>query len=63
MELGTENLKNKKFWSQLLFLLGGIAVVLSGMGAFGVDIYLASTQWLLIGIFFAVAGIYVRLEE
>lgn len=63
LELGTDNIKSKKFWSQLLFLLGAIAAILSAMGAFGFDIYLASTQWILVGIFFAVAGIYVRLEE
>ncbi len=63
MQIGTDNLKKKKFWSQVLFLFAGVSVILSAVGAFGFDIYLASTQWLLVGIFFGVAGIYIRLYE
>lgn len=63
LQIGIDNLKKKTFWSQLLFLFAGVSVILSAVGAFGVDIYLASTQWLLVGIFFGVSGIYVRLDE
>lgn len=38
-----------------------LAVILAGIGATGTDIWLASTQWLLVAIFLAVAGVFVLL--
>lgn len=45
-------------------LIGGsvIGVVLAALGAMGTDIYLASTQWLLVSITLAAWGIYLLLE-
>ncbi len=40
-----------------------LAVILAGLGAAGTDLWLASTQWLLIAIFLAVAGVFVLLES
>lgn len=48
--------------SQLSIGLSLICVILAGIGALGTDIYLASTQWLLVGIFLAVLGIYAKID-
>ncbi len=40
-----------------------LAIILAALGSFGVDLWLASTQWLLIAIFLAVAGVFLRLEK
>jgi hypothetical protein len=37
-------------------------VFLSLVGALGTDIYLASTQWLLVAVVLAVWGVYLLLE-
>lgn len=63
MENGFHLLKVPRFWSQVMILLSGAAVVLAGIGAFWVDVYLASTQWLLVAILLVVSAIYVRLES
>lgn len=39
-----------------------LAVILAAIGALGTDLWLASTQWLLVAIFLAVAGVFVLLE-
>ena len=56
----------KKDWrltSQLL--LGGavIAVLFAGIGYLGTDIWLASTQWLLVAAVLALFGVYGRMES
>jgi len=53
--------KDQKMLSQIL--IGGsiIAVVLSAIGWMGVDIWLASTQWLLVALVLAVFGVYLKL--
>ncbi len=45
-------------------LMGGavVAVVLSAIGYLGVDIWLASTQWLLIAAVLALFGVYTKLN-
>ena len=35
---------------------------LAGIGALGYDLYLASTQWMLVAILAAVWGVYLLLE-
>lgn len=40
-----------------------LAVILAGLGALGTDLWLASTQWLLIAIFLAVAAVFCKLEK
>ncbi len=39
------------------------AVFLSAIGYLGTDIWLASTQWLLIAAILALFGIYLRLDK
>lgn len=47
-----------------LFMGGALAsVFLAGIGYFGIDLWLASTQWLLVGAILALFGIYMRMEE
>lgn len=40
-----------------------LAVILAGVGATGIDLWLASTQWLLVAAVLAIFGIYFRLES
>ncbi|HLE50242.1 MAG TPA: hypothetical protein VI791_03795 [Patescibacteria group bacterium] len=39
-----------------------VSAVLAGIGATGNDLYLASTQWMLIGIILSVWGVYLLVE-
>lgn len=39
------------------------AVLLAAIGYLGIDIWLASTQWLLIAVIFSLFGIYLKLEK
>lgn len=47
------------------FLMGGslATVFLACLGWLGNDIWLASTQWLLVGAILACFGIYIKLES
>lgn len=54
--------KDKPMVSKALFLLSAVAAVLAVVGALGTDIYLASTQWLLVATVFGVWAIYLLLE-
>ncbi len=54
---------NKKSWKTLSqSLMGGavVAVILSAVGYMGYDIWLASTQWLLVAAILALFGLYAR---
>ena len=56
----------KKDWRMLSQLLMGgalIAVIFAGIGYLGVDIWLASTQWLLVAAILALFGLYTRMES
>ena len=56
----------KKDWRMLSQLLMGgalIAVIFAGIGYLGVDIWLASTQWLLVAAVFALFGVYGRMNS
>ncbi len=54
----------KNCWcARILMAASVLAVILAGLGAAGTDLWLASTQWLLIAIFLAVAGVFVLLES
>lgn len=57
--------KKKAGFSYSKILMGGavVAVILAGIGAFLTDIYLASTQWMLVAAVLAAFGVYLRLEE
>lgn len=54
--------KDKPMISRLLLWASALAVLLSVIGAFGTDIYLASTQWLLVSVVLAIWGVYLLLE-
>jgi uncharacterized membrane protein len=51
------------FLSQILVLGSAICVILAAVGAGGVDLYLASTQWILVGVIFGVWAIYAKLVK
>lgn len=49
--------------SQLLMVIAAIAIIFAGIGYLGTDIWLASTQWLLVGAVSALFGVYFRLDS
>lgn len=55
--------KDTKMISQVLIGGAVISVILAGIGYLGVDIWLASTQWLLVAAVLALFGVYLRLES
>ncbi|KKQ93598.1 MAG: hypothetical protein UT19_C0009G0007 [Candidatus Woesebacteria bacterium GW2011_GWB1_39_10b] len=52
--------KDMNMYSQVL--MGGalISVLLAGIGYLGTDIWLASTQWLLVAAVLALFGVYLK---
>lgn len=54
--------KDKPMASKLLMLGSGVGSILAVIGALGSDIYLASTQWLLVAILLGVWGVFLLLE-
>ncbi len=50
-----------EFLSQILVMLSMVCVILAAVGAGGVDLYLASTQWILVGVLMGVWAIYARI--
>lgn len=55
----------KKDWRQLsqVMMAGAvISVVLAGVGYMGADIWLASTQWLVVAAVLALFGLYSRMN-
>lgn len=40
-----------------------VAIVLSAIGYMGTDIWLASTQWLLVAAVLALFGVYAKLSS
>lgn len=52
--------QNWKIVSQALMGLAVVTVVLSAIGYLGTDIWLASTQWLLVTAVLALFGLYAR---
>ncbi|MCL5072237.1 MAG: hypothetical protein M1308_15300 [Actinobacteria bacterium] len=55
--------KDKLIYPRVFMAASIAAIVLAGVGYLGNDIWLASTQWLLIAAIFALFGVYLRLEE
>jgi len=55
--------KDTRTLSQVLIGGAVISVLLSGIGYTGADIWLASTQWLLVAAVLALFGVYTRLES
>ena len=56
------DLKHKKAHSKILIWGAVLAILLSFVGWVGHDIWLASTQWLLVAAVLALFGIYLRLN-
>ncbi len=54
--------KDKPMLSKVFMYLSVIAVVLAVWGVFVSDVFLASTQWLLVGGVLAAWGVYLLLE-
>ena len=56
------NLKKKDWMMLSQVCMGGsiIAVILAAIGYMGTDIWLASTQWLLVASVLALFGIYAK---
>lgn len=52
-----------KSTGDILIGLSVIAVILSIIGAFGTDIWLASTQWILIAAVLGIYALYVKIRE
>lgn len=61
-EVKKMNKKNLELISQIL--MGGalISVLLSAIGYMGTDIWLASTQWLLVATVLALFGVYTGVK-
>lgn len=59
------NLKKKdlKLLSQVLMSGAVVSVLFSGLGYMGTDLWLASTQWLLVAVVMALFGVYLRMES
>jgi hypothetical protein len=56
------NKKNKAVISRYLIYIAIAAVLLSVIGWMGRDIWLASTQWLLVAAVMVLFGIYLKLS-
>ncbi len=59
------NLKKKDWQMFSQVLMGGslISVILATIGYTGSDIWLASTQWLLVAAVLALFGLYARMNS
>lgn len=60
-DLVTVSKKESMMYSQLLMGGAFLAVVLATVGYMGTDIWLASTQWLLVAAVLALFGIYMKM--
>lgn len=48
--------------SQGMMMAAAVSVVLAGVGYLGLDIWLASTQWLLVTVVLGLFAVYLRLS-
>ena len=55
--------KQLKMFSKVLMLGSVASIVLAGYGYLVSDIWLASTQWLLVVAVLALFGVYAKLES
>ena len=53
--------RSKMGYSKALMWGAGLSILLSAVGYVGVDIWLASTQWLLVAAVMALFGVYLKL--
>lgn len=54
--------KDKPMLAKGLVYASAGSAGLAGVGALGYDLYLASTQWLLVGCLLALWGVFILLE-
>ena len=54
--------KDTKIYSKYLMKGAFLAIVLAAVGYLGYDIWLASTQWLLVAAVMALFGVYLKLS-
>jgi len=47
----------------VFIVLSIIAVILSIIGALGTDLWLASTQWVLVGAVLSIWAVYVKIRD
>ena len=52
--------KDMRLTSQILMAASGLSVLLATLGCLGTDIWLASTQWLLVAAILALFGVYFK---
>jgi len=55
--------KDMKTCSQVLVGAGVLSVCLAAVGYLGYDIWLASTQWLLVAAVLALFGVYMKMSS
>lgn len=53
--------KDMRLVSQVLMGGAAISVLLAGIGYLGSDLWLASTQWLLVAAVLALFGVYLKM--
>ena len=61
MNEGMRN-KDKLMVGKTMTYLSIVCVVLACVGALGTDLWLASTQWMLIALTLAIWGVFILLE-
>jgi len=63
-KIGGENMrsKDKLAVGKALIYFSIVSVILAFIGALGTDLWLASTQWMLVGLTAAVWGVFVLIE-
>lgn len=54
--------KEMNNFSQMLMGAAAVSVLFSAIGYLGTDIWLASTQWLLVAAVLALFGVYFKAE-
>ena len=52
--------KDTKLFSEILMASAVVSVLFAGIGYLGTDIWLASTQWLLVAAILALFGVYLK---
>jgi len=52
--------KDREGLSKLLMMLAALSIILAAIGYLGTDIWLASTQWLLVAAVLALFGVYTK---
>ena len=55
--------KSLEMASKILMIGSLASVVMAGVGYLGTDIWLASTQWLLVAAVLALFGVYAKLSK